>query len=286
MRRDTFSYYQASKIGIAVSEGGDLVDPDGNLVKITIVRDADVQKLVDEAQAVRDDVGLYSYVLSTSLITSVKGDYTATWSYTVGGSQRKFIYPFAIVDPQPFFDALGDAERQVVDNVYHKVSDGFDSSKGGPYLWELPQAKFGFETVARLATVDAMNLINYTGPKAFVPPFTFGPNTSNPLPVGWYGLVEKCTLYELMKHLARAYLEVPLPEGMNVVWMNRRDYHDRWMRMAEYERREIDSMIHMLKRDMRFGVKSRSMLLAGGIFPVSYLNPARPRWPYVLTRFY
>jgi len=109
----------------------------------------------------------------------------------------------------------------------------------------------------------------------------------HPFPGDWYGMLERATVFELYKHLATSYLEIPAPVGVDVAYLDRREYYDKWMRRAEIEKEELDHMVKMIKRERsKLGVKSRSMLLAGGIFPVSYLNPARPRWPYVLTRFY
>lgn len=284
-RRDTISQYSTDNIGIGVYERNDYTDPDNNEVSISVIREDGDVTVIGNDLATRDDLGLYSYLLPTS-VTSIKGNYTAVWSYVVDGEPKEFKYQFAVVDPQPFFDSLNGEQKQMVENIYHRVSDTFDSTVGGPYLWELPQSSFSFETIAKLMVVDAMNLINYSKPKAFIPPYALGSKVTKPIPRAWYGLVEKAASYELYKHLARSYLEIPLPVGVNVAHLDRTQYSQKWMSMAEFEKQEVESMIHMLKRAMQFGVKSRAQLLAGGIFPISYLNPARPRWPYTLTRFY
>lgn len=285
-RNDTFSQWNTDTIGIGIIEDGGLEDPDSNSVTVTIVRSSDNTTVVSAGVATREDEGLYSYGIKPSTVTAAKSEYTATWEYEIGAVVRSFVYTFDVVDPQPFFDSLDTDQKQLVENIYHHVSDGFDSQKGGPYVWEMPQARFNFETVAKLLVVDAMSYINYASPKAFIPPFNLGASATKPFPIGWYGLLEKAAAYELYKHLATSYLEIPEPVGVNVAHLDRRDYYNRWMDRARIERDELDHMVKMLKRDFRFGVKSRSLLLAGGIFPVSYLNPARPRWPFVLTRFY
>lgn len=284
-RLDTISQYSNEIIGIAIIEGNTPVDPDGNLVTLSITRKSDNIVVVDAQQATRDELSMYSFVLPLA-VTATKDEYSTIWLWQVNGEDREFGYSFAVVDPQPYFDSLDDDQKVLVDNVYHAVSDAFDSEKGGPYLWELPQSSFSFETIARLMVVDAMTLINFSGPKAFIPPFTVGAQSDKPFPLGWYGLLQKATRYELFKHLATSYLEIPDPVGVEVARLDRQAYFDKWIKRAEMEFEELEHMIKMLKRDMRFGVTSRSMLLAGGIFPISYLNPARPRWPYVLSRFY
>jgi len=286
MRKHPVSQYSEELIGIAVFEAGELQNADGDVL-LTITRDSDDFAILINAVATNDGVGLYSYILD-SVQTQEKGSFTATWNYDFAGDPRIFAFQFEIVDAMPHWDSLEEEHKMMVDNIYHKVSDGFDSTQGGPYVWEMPQSHFNFDTIAKLMMIDALTYLNYSPPKAFIPPFTIGINGGGgpAFPVNWYGLLERATGYELYKHLATSYLEIPEPVGVNVAHLDRREYYDRWMKRAEIEKEELDHMIKMLKREFRFGVKSRSMLLAGGIFPVSYLNPARPRWPYVLTRFY
>jgi len=284
-RKDQISQYSADVIGIGVYENNAYIDPDGNAVTLDVVRTDDNQLIINDAPASREDIGLYWYEVTTP-ITSVKGDYEVTWSYTVSGDPRQFKYDFTVVNPQPYWDSLDSRQKQVIENIYFKVSDAFDSTVGGPYIWELPQSSFGYETIARLTVVDGMNKINYSRPKAFIPPYQFGSGAPRPIPENWYGLVEKAGFYEMLKHLARNYLEIPVPVNVQTAHLDRTKYSQQWMAMAEFEKEELESQIAMIKRAMQFGVKSRSQILAGGIFPVSYLNPARPRWPYVLSRFY
>lgn len=288
MRLDTISQYSSDQIGIAIVEINTPTDADGDVVTATITRQIDNVEVVTAALATHDDLGFYSYTLELGSVTAQKGVYTVVWDWEISGSARTFSYSFRVVDPQRYFDSLSAAEKELVDCVYAKVSDGFDSTReGGPYLWEMPQATFGFETIARLMVVDAATLINFSGPKAFVPPYTVGAVSQKPFPEGWYGLLERATCYELFKHLSTSYLEIPDPVGLgDIATLDRRRYSEMWMNRADHEMTELSHMIKMFKRAFQFGVKARSMIVAGGIFPISYLNPARPRWPYVLSRFY
>lgn len=284
-RLDSISQFSSDKIGIAIVELNQPTDPDGNVVTVTITRRGEQVPVTNAAVAIRDGLGLYSYTLTLG-VTDTKANYTAVWDWEVSSSPRTFEYNFVVVDPQPYFDSLNAGQKQLVDNVYHRVSDLFDSTLGGPYLWELPQSAFSFETIARLMVFNAMSYINFASPKAFIPPYQIGAKVDKAFPLGWYGLLERATAYELFKHLATSYLEIPDSVGVNVAHLDRREYYNKWMDRAKMEKEELDHMVKMLKRDMRFGVRSRSLIVAGGIFPVSYLNPARPRWPYVLSRFY
>src|SRR3954467_10452417 len=167
-RLDTVSQFSQDQVGVIVVEGNTYTDADGD-VTVSVLRMADSVEVITDGVADHDGTGLYSYVLTLTAVTGTKGIYRAAWSWQVGGDDRAFVYEFEVVDPQPFFDSLSADQKQMVDNVYHHVADLFDSTVGGPYLWELPQTTFGFETVARLMVVDAMTYINFSSPKAFVP---------------------------------------------------------------------------------------------------------------------
>lgn len=284
-RLHAISQYSSDVVGIATYRQGILADPDGNVVTLGIVRDSDGSVVLPSGTAAtRDDVGLYSYTV-TYLQTQYLDSYTVTWQYTMDGIPQQFVTRYRVVESQPFWDSLDDEQRQLVDNVYHSVSDGFDSTIGGPYLWELPQANFGFETIARLMCVDAITYINLAKPKPFIPPFQVGRNVPNPFPKAWYGLLERVTQWHLYRHLAISYLEQPDPQGVDVARLDRQRYHDKWMQLANIVKQEADEMLVGLKRQYLYGVYARSILVAGGLFPSRYLNPARPKWPYVMARY-
>lgn len=284
MRSQPVSQHSATSIGIAVYDDGALADPPAG-VTLFVQKKEDGTVIVPAlTPAERDDTGLYSYRL-TPTNTAERGEYTATWVYTIGGEERRFVSEFTIVREQPYWESLDEAQRQIVENVYHRVSDAWDSTVGGPYLWELPQSNFGLETIARLMVTEAVTYINLYKPKPFIPPFQVGANAGKPFPTAWYGLLEKATFWALCKHLSRSYLEQPNPEGVTTARLDRSDYYTKWRDVASSEQEELNSMLAMLKRAYSYGVRSRASLVAGGIFPISYLDPARPRWPYVAARF-
>ena len=243
VRKVPISQWASDEVGIAIYDQGVLADSDGNLVTLGIVRDPSTQIVAPGTPAEREDVGLYKFRL-LSAHTAVQGGHTVTWDYDMGGQDYDFTTTFLVNDPAPNWDSLDALARSMAENVYFRVSDGFDSSLndggGGPYLWELPQSNFGYETIARLMRTEAITYINFAKPKAFIPPFTIGSDGTKPFPQDWYGLLERSTYYSLLKHLQRSYLEQPLAVGVTTARLDRRDYYDRWGYLAQLEKQELD----------------------------------------------
>ena len=292
MRNQGISQYSEDTVGVAVFESGALTDPTGNAVTLSITRLSgsaqDPSVLATGLVATRDGVGLYSYVIGASF-TSVKGAYRITWTYDINGDTRTFTTDYNVVNEQPYWDSLTPAEKQLVDNVYHRVSDSWDSTQGGPYLWELPQTTFGFETIARLMITDAIPYINMTRQPTFnYATYNVAHSPSNPkgqeFPEEWYGLLEKATYWSFLKHIARSYNEVPNYQGVSqAAYIDRSAYQQKWLSEAQREKEELDDMLKWLKRKFIGGYR-RSILVGGGFFPSGmFINAARPNWPYVAT---
>ncbi len=231
----------------------------------------------------KDSTGNYSVAL-TPAVTNVKGDYVATWTFTVAAVARTYVQTLQVVDPMPFWSNLTDSERLIVESVYLKVADSFDSTEGGPYLWETLQKTFNaWEVVSRLMSTDAVSYISLMFNPVITPPYQVGQTSTNSFPVSWYGLLEKATYVEFLKHMSRSYIEIPDAPGVTVARLDRRRYRDEWSREAKDEKETLDRMLKMLKRT--FITRRRSMLVSGGIFPLSLIDPSRPSWLYVPVRY-
>lgn len=283
MRRRPISQYSSEYIGVATYENGELADPDNQQVFLSVTRDG--VEIIAQTPATRDDVGLYSYLL-TSSDNATKGDYTVTWTYQMNGQNREFTDTYTVTDPMPYWDGLSADERSLAFNVYHKVSDTFDSMEGGPYLWELYQTQWNaFETIAQLMVNDAVTYINFTGQPAFIPPFVVGNADGRTFPEAWYGLLERAAYVEFLRHISRSYIEQPAVVGVDAGRLDRRDYRDRWLQEWRDEKEMLDNMLKMFKRKFLVGGTKRAMLLGGGAIPRLLSVPARPHWRYANARF-
>lgn len=281
MRNLPISKYSNEKVGIGLLRDGSYLDADGD-VTATISDSEGVASAPITASA--DGTGLYSVRIPTD-VSSAKGVYTVKWTYDVDSEAREYDTAFEVVDPMPFWDTLDSAERQAALNVYHKVSDTFDSTEGGPYLWELYQTSFNaFETTARLMSTDALAYINFTGQPAFIPPYQVGGSASKKYPVAWHGLLERATYIELASHLSRSYLEIPDPQGITTARLDRQKYRAEWKAEADAEREILDKMLIQFKRKFLGGSRKRALLLQGIAGNHFYVNPTRPYWNYSVAR--
>lgn len=283
-RKRPVSQYATEQIGIAVYDGGDLVDPDSGVL-ITVTRNLDSTVIVGpDAPATRDDTGLFSLIL-TPAMNEIESEYTVAWSYVVSGEPRSFVDTYIVVDPMPYWDSLTAAEREVVLSIYHKVSDTFDSREGGPYLWEVYQTQFNaFETIARLMTTDAVTYINLSHQPAFIPGYQIGRDVTKPFPSDWSGLLEAATYWQFLRHLSRSYIEQPVPQGVSAARLDRHQYRQEWAVEAKEEKEILDRMLMMFKRKFLVGTR-RALLVAGGSIPTMYLTPTQPHFMYAIARW-
>ena len=280
MRIRPIPQYAVEPVGIMIHTQGVLTNPDNDLVYLNVVNSETGSYLVPSGtQATYESPGVYQFML-TSSDTSIQGNYQVNWSYTISGSGRFYQDNFVISDQMPYWQNLTYDERQIAAGIVHRVDKSFDSSSGGPYLQELQQSGFNiYEEVAFLMTTEAMDYINYEFQPIFKPAFEVGFNAMAPYPTNYYGVLATQTYAHLVKHIARNYIEQPTPEGMTAAWMNRRDYYNRWMDLYKMEKEIADKQLRQMKRWYMVGSK-RSLLVAGGLIPRMFVNPARPHFMY------
>lgn len=280
MRKHPIAQYSSEGLGLAIYRSNDLTDAQST--PSLVIRNSSSAS-VAVPTVTRDSLGLYSAEAS-SPVTDTLGNYTANWSFIVNSIARTYVQQLQVYPEMPFWSNLTDAERLIVESVYLKVSNTFDSTTGGPYLWETLQGTFNaWETVARLMSTDAVSYISLVFNPLVQPPYQVGQNASKLFPANWYGLLEKATYVEFLRHLSRSYIEIPDAPGVSVARLDRRRYRDEWSREAKEEKEILDQMLKMVKRT--FITRKRSMLVSGGIFPLSLVDPARPSWLYIPVRY-
>ena len=262
-------------IGVAIFQNGVLTDPDSETVTLGVVQQSSNTIVVPSGSlATRQGVGLYQYLLSNSQ-TTVPGIDQITWSWTASGEAITFVdYYYQADNTMYYYSALTEAQRSIAVSIGHRIDRSFDSSYGGPYLQDLPQSGMNlYEDISMVWTEETMDYINYEFQPVFNPAWGVGVNAIAQIPQQYAGMVNSQVYAHFLKHIARNYIEQPLPENMTAVWQNRRDYYQRWWQLYLFDKEIADKQLRQVKRWYLVGSK-RATLVAGGLIPRAFLNPA------------
>ena len=280
MRTRPIPQYTVEPVGILIYSQGSLIDPDNQQVYLEIINtDNNTVVVSGGTLATYESLGTYQYSL-TSSNTAILGNYQVNWSYNINGTARQYQDNFVITGQMPYWQNLTQDQRDLVAGIVHRVDKSFDSSSGGPYLQELSQSGFNlYEEVAYLMSTEAIDYCNFEFQPIFNPAYQVGQDAMAPWPSTYYGVLATQTYAHLLKHIARNYIEQPTPEGMSAAWMNRRDYDQRWWQLYEFDKEIADKQLRQMKRQYMVGSK-RSLLVAGGLIPRMFTNPARPSYAY------
>ena len=280
MRVRPFPQYAVEPVGIMTYSQGVLTDPDNELVTLSVINtDNGTVVVAPGTTATYESTGTYQYMLNANQ-TSIQGNYNVTWNYTISGSPRIYVDQIVITDQMPYWSNLGYDERQIVTGIVHRLDKSFDSTAGGPYLQELQQSGFMmYEEVAMVMQDETIDYINFEFQPIFTPAYEIGLNAQVPYPSTYYGVLASQTYAHFLKHIARNYIEQPSPTGMNAAWMDRRDYYQRWWQLYLFDKEVADKQLRQMKRQFMVG-SMRSLLVAGGLIPRMFTNPARPHFQY------
>lgn len=213
--------------------------------------------------------GVYRITLS-SVETSNPGLWYLLWSYNFATVAQQYRTNIEIPSStSKLYDTLSDGYRSIVDGVWMRFEDGFDSNVGGPHLQMYAQANFGHERVAQLMGI-ALKRIN----TASQPHTTYAMSAGTDFPfTEWGGILEQATAIEAIKHLMRSYVEQPAADGVNVARLDRRDYLSRWGEILEIEEKQFEDALAVFKlAQMNLG--RGSVLVSGGLY--GSLHPTNP----------
>lgn len=227
-------------------------------------------------------LGVYRLILS-SVETATPGLWYIIVTYNLGGIPQTYRIDIEIpVSTSSVYESLTNEARGVVDSVWWRFADMFDSALGGPHLKEYAQSNFGRETLGQLYTL-ALNHLNTSAQ----PTQSFSV-LANDFPFAQFGgLLELGVYIEAIKHLIRSYVEQP--EAMNVTTarLDRRDYMQRWADVLAIELDDYKRQLAVFK--MYFlGLGNSAVLISGGLWgeyaasvPVTRPRirlPLGPRW--------
>jgi hypothetical protein len=272
----------AEALGLVIYVAGSQANADG-AVLATMVDEVTQTPVFTNRPATNPEVGVYEIKLS-SVDTSRIGLFTITTNYAISGIPQIYQGYLEVGAPNPDYDNLDDNMKMLIESVWHRFADAFDSPSGGPNLQTYFQSHWSRGRVAQMARIAVGRLNTMAQPSMT---YTLDPDGQFPL-TQWGPLLETMTYIECLKHLRRSYVEQPDLEGGSVTRLNRRDYLDRWGVILADEEAMLKTQLDVFKiRHMGFG--SPRVLVSGGVYgrygPTRFAGSvaARPRY---WTRFY
>jgi len=273
------SQFKQSEFGILVYKSGALGNADGDvIVQVSAIDELDNLDPLFTLTAENEETGVYTISL-TSTQASVPGFYQVQWTYEVNSDPQSYTHILEVVPSSAVLDALDPSLYAILDSVWLRFADLFDSPFGGPHVQVYYQTRFNRGRVAELMGTSLRKLNVVAQPVTY---YALNEDDGQLFPPEWGGILEQGTYIEVIKHLMRAYVEQPATPGVNVALLDRRDYLQRWQTILQMEQSEYDDMMDVFKiRHM--GLGSPRVLVSGGVYgnfgPTRLpINAARPRY--------
>lgn len=217
-----------------------------------------------EGEVREDGQGYYQWTE-----TQEAGEYLAQAQFTLTTEEKRSVMVnFAVIDP---FDVTPLSPIEIiVDEVWFRLEDCFDSIEGGPWLRDITLAYFDKDKIARFIPEVLLD-INVQMPPTTATLSEFTTPEANGEPNAILPLMAKGVLCKTIMHLIRSYVEQPIPQGGQIVYEDRTRYKDAWTAVYKSEHEDYITMVRLWKRG--FLNLGHSALLvsskAGRLFPFS-----------------
>jgi len=283
IERSYLSRWASTTVAVIIHKAGTPTDADGD-VTVSMVDDAseDDTLIFEDRVATRDAEGAYSIVL-TSQDTDTPGVYSLVWEWEWDSEEFSRESYIEVGQHAPVYDALEPDLQELVESVWRKFADLYDSPYGGPHLQVYFQTNFGRNRMAQLLH-DAVEHINAKVPGE--KPYQLTASPGPKFPAAWYGLLGEELYVQVLKHLRRSYVEQPSASGVGVSTLERRDYLTRWGEILREAETDLDKMLDQYKM-FRMNLGHTRTVLSGGSYgrygPSRYPGAAQPRYNW---RFY
>lgn len=273
------SQFDSPAFGLNIYKDGALTDPDTG-VTVTLILETGDGTTIFEKPASQVQTGVYQIGL-TSVDTQKVGYYTLRWTYTVQGTPELFETYLEVGPVNPAYDELDEDIKDIVDVVWLRFADLYDSPDGGPHAQIYLQTHFTRGRFAQLLGIALRRLNVVSQPKMI---YTLSQNEGKKFPVAkWGGVLEQALYIEAIKHLRRIYTEQPEVVGVNVARMDRRDYLNRWGIILQDEEKDFRSSLEGFKI-AHMGLGSAKAMVGGGVYGnygptrTTRASAARPRF--------
>lgn len=249
--------YGTRTYALQVYKAGVLGDVDANEMQVRLETDENTPTVIFDRLATHPSTGIYETSIS-SAEAQTPGLYRLVFTYEIDGTPHIAVEYIEIDTVGPAYIALRPELQDLIEGVWWKFADLFDSPLGGPHLQVYFQTHMNRNRAAQLLD-SALNNIN-----AYGQPNTTYSFDNFPLDV-WGGLLSKALTIEIIKHLVRSYTEQPETQNVSEARLDRRDYMDRWLRVLEMETPGFERQVEQY-RIAHMGLGDFRVLVAGGAY--------------------
>ena len=242
--------------------------PDGAVLVEMVT--ADEMSTVFSREAVTVDPGLYRVMIS-SQETATPGYYMLKWTYDAQGVPQIAVVDLEVAPHQtPTWDGLTPLQREIVQSVWMRFDDAFDSAVGGPHLQMYRQASFSRERVSQLLKIALASLNS-------ISPVTY---TLDNFPYEvWGGVLERSLYIETISHLIRSYTEQAQAQNIQKARLDRTNYANYWRSVKQDEMPGFERALAEY-RQSTLNLGASNVIVAGGIYgeyPALSRPVGRPR---------
>lgn len=280
--REYISRYAIKTVGIVVHVDG--VPTDSEVAVTVDMLQAEDESVIWSGRSTdHPAVGTYEYQI-TSDDSQTPGAFDLRWHVMLNSIAQTPVTFIEVGEAAPAYDALTPELQVLVDRVWVRFADVFDSVFGGPHLQTYFQAHFNRGRLAQLLHTAVGRLNTVAQPHQ-----TYTIDGSKPFPIEQWGYLLEHALYvETIKHLIRSYVEQPDWVGVNVARADRRDYMNRWESVLASEVDDLKSELEVFKI-ANMGLGRPHVLISGGAYgrygPVRLSGSVATR-PRYWARFY
>lgn len=272
------SRYGSKVFGIQSYSGGVLTDADDDVVLVDMTTLDGIVTIFSGREAVHIGEGLYSVEI-TSADTVTPGQYKLMFRWTVSSVLQQARVDVAVGESAPYYDSLSADIQGVVDDVWLRLADLYDSPYGGPHLQVYLQSRFNRNRIAQLTKV-AVGVLNTVAQPYQT--YSIDPGGKAFPAAQWGPLLGQAAWIEVLKHLRRSYVEQPVSEGVGTARLDRRDYLQRWGEILNDEKETFADQLEVFKI-ASMGLGSVRVMVAGGAYgaisnQVPLSLPARPNY--------
>jgi hypothetical protein len=276
------SQYSPEPFGLLTGVAGTPSNADGSVTAELMQQLPDGSTTsINTYTATNTGVGEYEVTLS-SADTSAPGDFALEWAWTIASQPQTYVIYLVVGQANQNYDNLSPDMKGIVDGVWFRFADLFDSPAGGPNLQTYYQTHFSRGRMAQLMAVGLGLLNTMAQPHTT---YTIDGQGGSVFPVAQWGpLLSTATYVEALKHLIRSYVEQPMVMGGgSITRLDRRDYLQRWQSVLQMEEVNLKSQLDVFKLSA-MSLGRPKVLVSGGVYGrygptrVAGSVAARPRY--------